>query len=111
MNHQVITHDVEPLSNLDLLVGMISKTADEEQFGALRPVSTRLPLLTVVSLDALAAHSGQSRNKIISKALDAALEMLWNELPPVERATIEAHRSMLLTKALNDLSSVESGTV
>lgn len=109
MNHQVITHDVEPPSSLDMFVGMVSKTADEQGVGWTKPVSLRLPILTVVSFDALAAHSGQSRNKLMAKALEAALDLLWEQLPAIERATIEAHRGLLLETAVREVEQGRAG--
>lgn len=114
MNHDVISHDVETPTNLDVLVGMVSKTADEHGTGWLKSLTIRCPIVTALTFDALAAHSGQSRNKLAVKALETALDLLWEQLPPIERETIEAHRSLLLTQAVREMEAgkpQESGEV
>lgn len=115
MNHQVTTYDVEAPTNLDLLVGMIRKTADEQSVGWIQSVSVRMPMVAACSIEALAQYSGQSRNKIIVKALDAALDLLWEQLPEDERKEVEKLRSMILEHKLEahqrDASQTESGEV
>lgn len=114
MNHEVITHDVEAPTNLDAFVGMVSKTMTEEGTGWIKAFSIRCPMVLALTFEALAAHSGQSRNKLIVKALEAAVDMLWEQLPAIERETIEAHRSLLLTQAIREMDAgkpQESGSI
>lgn len=96
MNHQVITYDTEAPSNLDLLVGIIRKTANESQFGWIQSISIRMPVVLGATFDALSQFSGQSRNKLLVKALEAAVDMLWEQMPEAERVEIEAIRAKII---------------
>lgn len=110
MNHQIITHDVEPPTSLDMLIGMVSKTANEDGFGWVQSISIRMPMHLACTVDALAQHSGQSRNKLMVKCMEVALDALWQELPQSEREAIEAVRGQLLGQKLKDKDG-ESGEV
>lgn len=102
MNHEIITHDVEPPSNLEMFVGMVSKTADEQASGWLKSITIRMPMVTALTFEAIASYSGQSRNKLMVKALETALDLLWEQLPEVERAELEHRRSDLLAQAMSE---------
>lgn len=96
MNHEIISFDSEVPSNLDVLVGMVSKTASEEHFGWLQSISIRMPMSIACTFDALSQHSGQSRNKLIVKSLQVALDQLWENMPEDERIHLEGLRAKLM---------------
>lgn len=110
MNHSIESYDVEVPTPLDILVGMVSKTANEENIGWLQSFSVRCPMAEACLLDALAAHSGQSRNKIVVQIIKTGLDALWTNLPPAEREQINAIQAKLLGERL-EARSGESGEV
>lgn len=110
MNHEVISWDTEPPSNLDILVGMVRKTADEQASGWLQSVTIRMPMTLACFLEALAKHSGHSRNKIMVKALEASLDAVLEQLPEEERAEIHQICADLVGERLKDKNH-ESGEI
>lgn len=106
MKHEIESFDVEPPTHMDILVGMIRKTSHEEAFGWLSSTTVRMPIVTACTIDAMAQYSGQSRNKIMVKALEAALDQVWEQLPEKEREELEEVRSKLLTERI---ASFEKG--
>jgi hypothetical protein len=114
MKHEIESFDVETPSHLDLLVGMIRKTADEKQIGWLSSITIRMPMVLTCTIEALAQYSGQSRNKLIVKALETAVDQVWEQLPEQERDDIERIRSEILTQriaALKEGQKAESGEI
>ena len=98
MNHEVISFDSEAPTTLDTLIGMVSKTADENASGYLRTLSVRMPSIVASRIEGLTSHSGQSRNKIAVKLIEVGLEALWNELPSEEREVIEQKSNQFLSQ-------------
>lgn len=114
MNHQVVSYDVEPPSNLEMFVGMITKTADEQKTGWLQSISIRMPINLACTIDALAQYSGHSRNKLIVKALEAAVDQMFEQIPGTEREEIEMIRAEILGKRIAEWEAgakTESGEV
>jgi len=100
MNHQVISHDSEPPTSLEMFVGLVRKTATESGFGWVNAISIRMPMVMACSFEAISQYSGKSRNQLIVKALEVSLDSLWEQLPDEERDQIEAIRSRLLEEKL-----------
>lgn len=100
MKHQIESFDVEIPTNLDVLVGMIRKTADEQAIGWLQSITIRMPMVLATTVEAVASYSGQSRNKLIVKALEAAFDQVWEQLPEEERAKVEELRCAILAEKL-----------
>lgn len=100
MKHEIESFDVEAPTNLDMLVGMIRKTADERQLGWIQSISIRMPVVLASTIDALAQYSAQSRNKLIVKALETAFDQVWEQLPDQERTDIERIRSEFLSSKI-----------
>ena len=113
MKHQIESFDVELPTNLDMLVGMVRKTADEQSSAWLQSITIRMPMVVFTTLEALATYSGQSRNKLIVKSLESAFDHIWEQLPEDERMEIESLRSTILTQKMEqhqkDPSKTESG--
>lgn len=100
MNHSVEHYDTETESPVDVLLGMVSKTADEKYSGMAKTCTIRLPIHEACLLDALAAHSGQSRNKIGTQVIKAGLWALWQQYPSAERQEVEQLAGGLISKAI-----------
>lgn len=115
MNHQVTSYDSEVPSNFALFVGMISKTADEQAVGWLQTISIRMPMVLGCTFEALAQYSSKSRNRLIVKALEAAVDLLFEEMSEEEVKEVEELRSKILTQRLGELemnkAAAESGEV
>lgn len=101
MKHTTEHFDVEAPSHLDMLVGMVRKTSDEGYTGWLQSMSVRMPMVLFCTMEALAQYSGQPRSKIVIKALEAAFDQVWEQLPEEERKEIEKLRSVILTHKMS----------
>lgn len=71
----------EEITRLDAAVSLFAKTLTMQEVGVNLPVTARLPLFTFAEVEAFAAHSGQSRNRVICELLAVGLECVRNELP------------------------------
>ena len=114
MNHQVTSYDSEAPSNLSLFVGMVSKTADEQAVAWLQTISIRMPMVLGCTFDALAQFSGKSRNKLMVKALEAAVDMLFEQMSEEEVIEVEHIRGNLIAQRLAETElckTSESGEV
>lgn len=114
MKHQIESFDVEAPTHLDQLVGLVRKTATETNIGWLQSITIRMPIVLGCTIDALAQYSSQSRNKLIVKALETALDQVWEQLPESERVDIERIRSEILGEKVASLEKgdkPESGEV
>ena len=110
MKHDYITHDSEPPTPLDVLVGMVSKTIEDEYVGAVQAFSIRMELVDACTLEALAAYSGQSRNKIACQLVKAGLHELWQRIGDDERAEIERTTGSMIRQRF-EAGTTESGKV
>lgn len=110
MNHNVETYDVETQTPLDILLGMVSKSLEETEIGCLLSLTIRTPISEACFIDALAAHSGQSRNKIAVQIIKTGLHALWQELPDDERRELELAAGKLVRERLR-ARQTESGEV
>lgn len=110
MNHTLKTPDSEAPSSRDAFLGMVSRIADESYTGATQTISCRLPVHLACMFEAMSKYSGKSRNRLIVKALEMALEELWSELPEVERQELESLRGEFVAEKLA-AANVESGSL
>jgi hypothetical protein len=65
-----------PPSKAEMAASVIAKTGKHDARGELVPTSLRIPSWVMCELDAMAAHSGQSRAQIINLVLGAGLEAI-----------------------------------
>lgn len=110
MQHTIETFDVEPPSNLDTFVGMISKTADEQHLALIQAFSIRVPVSIACMFDAMAEYSGKSRNRLVVKALEVALDSLLSSLPEADCEAVNEIYRRRLGEALQATDN-ESGEV
>lgn len=97
------THDQKPAwhdpdydeapTKMDLLVGLVSKSAKSEGIGSVHPISVRIPTIPFTTIQAISKHSGMSMNKTIVSLLDAALDEMWSQLPQDDQDAIQQLRS------------------
>ena len=90
------------VSKLDLAVGLFSRNATAEVSGLVRTTSLRIPLTEFAQIDALAQHSGVSRNKVICTLLDLALPDVLANLPKVDAKSIDKLSVKLLQKLMQE---------
>ena len=76
-------------TKLEMAVGLFSHTATSETAGAVRSTSLRIPISEFAHIEAIAQHSGVSRNKVICTLLDLALPEILSNLPKTDRKTID----------------------
>lgn len=108
MKHDYVTHDSEPPTPLDVLVGMVSKTMEDEYIGAMQAFTIRMELVDACTLEALAAYSGQSRNKIACQLIKSGLHELWQRIGDDERAEIERTTGALIRQRV-EAGATENG--
>ena len=80
-------------TKLDVLVGLVSKTAKSETIGSVHPISVRIPTIPFTTIQAISKHSGMSMNKTITSLLDAALDEMWQQLPQDDQDAIQHLRA------------------
>ncbi len=90
MKHEIESLDNEVPTNRESFLAMVSKTGDEAQHGWIHAFSVRAPMTLAMQFEAMAQHSGKSRNLLIVKALQVAVDELWQELPQDDCEAIEA---------------------
>ena len=84
----MLEQQYEP-TKLEMAVGLFSKTATSETAGAVRSTSLRIPISEFAAIEAIAQHSGVSRNKVICTLIDLALPEILANLPKADRKTID----------------------
>ena len=102
MNTAVVT-------KAELAASVIAKMGKHDTRGELVPTSLRLPSWVMCELDAMAAHSGQSRAQIINLVLGAGLEAIKVHLDSalVQELDHLSDASLLATRAQgNNVSGV-----
>jgi transaldolase len=96
------THDQAPLrdpqydeapTKMDLLVGLVSKSAKSEMHGSVHPISVRIPTIPFTTIQAISKHSGMSMNKTIVSLLEAALDEMWVQLAQDDQDALQQLRS------------------
>lgn len=70
----------EEITKLDMVVALLEKTGKSEASTSVHPISVRIPTFDYANIEAMAQHSGLSRNKIICQLLDLALSEVWTAL-------------------------------
>lgn len=80
-------------TKMDMLIGLVSKSAKSETFGSVHPISVRIPTIPFTTIQAISKHSGMSMNKTIVSLLDAALDEMWSQLPQDDQDTIQTLRA------------------
>ena len=69
-------------SKAEHAAAVLSKSADTFIKGELVPTSLRVPAWIMAKLDALATHSGKSRNYVVNLVLDAGLDSILSNFEP-----------------------------
>lgn len=73
-------HYPEDLTKLDMVLALLQKTGKSESQTAVQALSIRIPVFDYANIEAMAVHSGLSRNKIICQLIDLALTEVWRGL-------------------------------
>lgn len=90
-----ISHEESP-TKMEMLVGLVSKTAKSDAMGSVHPISVRIPTVPFSTIQAISKHSGMSMNKTIVWLLDAALDEVLKQLPKDDLEQIEGLRDEIL---------------
>lgn len=88
----ILQYDEMP-TKMEMLVGLVSKSAKSEAYGSVHPISVRIPTIPFTTIQAISQHSRLSMNKVIVSLLDAALDELWNQLDEQDQDEISRLRS------------------
>lgn len=70
----------DEITKLDLVLALLQKTGKSEGHTAVHALSVRIPTFDYANIEAMAQHSGLSRNKIVCQLLDLALSEVWKGL-------------------------------
>jgi hypothetical protein len=73
-------HYPNEITKLDLLLVLLEKRGNSEMMTSLHPISVRIPIFDYANIEAMAQHSGCSRNKIIIQLIEFALAEVWSGL-------------------------------
>lgn len=106
-----IQFDSEEPDAFAMLEAMVTKTGNVEGTGTLHSVSIRLPTVEFVTVEALARHSGQSRNKIVVQMIKACIERLNAEMSNDDLEAVQSIRSDLFGQFGNGDFPFESGSL
>jgi hypothetical protein len=75
-----LPYNGDEVTNLDVLVSLLEKTGSSETQTSVHALSVRLPTFDFATIEAMAEHSGHSRNKIICQLITVALSEVWSAL-------------------------------
>ena len=103
-----LTYDSDEVTKLDILMAMIEGSGDVEYQGAVKTVSVRMELFELANVDALAQLAGKSRNVMINRLIEAALEMVWSTASKATQKQISAARKEHM-QALLETAESSSG--
>lgn len=84
----VDTDNDESPSKLDILVSLISKNGTTSSRGGVVPITCRMPLHQMCWLQAVAAHTGMSVNKVIVEILEVGIEAALRAVPKTDLRAI-----------------------
>jgi len=87
-------------SKLDMALALFQRTGTSEGVGSVHALSVRIPTIEYASIEALAKHSGLSRNKVIVELLGVALDEVWQGLNEDDRHDLVRVRSDVLETLL-----------
>lgn len=90
----------EQPSKLDMALALFQRTGSSEGVGSVHGLTVRIPTIEYCSIEALAKHSGLSRNKVIVELLGVALDEVWQGLNPDDRHDLVRIRSEVLDTIL-----------
>lgn len=90
------TDDGDEITDLEFLVGLVEKTARMDIAQAEKSFTVRLALNTAAQIDAMAQHSGQTRNLLCAEFLEFAVSEVSAKLSPKARKEIRGIQARLL---------------
>jgi len=91
----LFTHEGMP-TELAQTVSLFSKSGQQEEVGAAKSITTRMPVLVYASIKAISEHSGLSINRVMVQLLRVGLDAVGENLPSEDSAEIDARRRMIL---------------
>lgn len=76
-------------TKLEFAVDLFSHAATSEISAAVRTTSVRIPITDYAEVEAIAQHSGISRNKVICTLIGLAMSQILENLPKSDRKAID----------------------
>lgn len=83
------------VSKIDMLICLLQKTGTSETQTSVHATSVRLPTFDYANVEALAQHSGCSRNKIFCELISLALSEVWSGLDDENSSVINDLRNKI----------------
>lgn len=107
------TYDGEQPTRLDVLLALLQKNGTAESIGSVHALSVRVPTMDFAMIEALAAHSGLSRNKIVCHLLAVALSEVWSGLDLESQAAVQKLNSVIARQLILslDLGQADKGEI
>jgi len=96
-----------PTSSLDRLVAELDHTLKVSYVGRLFPLSARLKPDTFAYLEAMALHSGISRNQIVNRLLDVGIDTTMKALPQDLVEKLNRRASEVLAASVKSDSGID----
>lgn len=92
----------DELTKLDLLLALLEKNGTSETMTSVHPISVRIPTFDYANIEAMAQHSGVSRNKIIVQLIEFALSEVWAGLNEENASAINKLRVSIYENMTRD---------
>lgn len=99
-------HELNP-TELQQLVGLISKTVKISEIQPAWPLTLRVPFTEYAQVRALADYSGRSINQLLTHLLRVGLNALYGALPVEDQLGLDLVRS----EVVKELVKSKGGTV
>ena len=99
----------EEITDLDHLVGLVEKTACIERFGSERTFTIRMPDMTAALIDAMAEHSGVTRNLLCVQMLEFASGEVFEHLSKKTKAAVNNARDGIVSKWVEEIEAAKGG--
>lgn len=97
-------HDIP--SEVEIVAGLVSGTAQTETINAVRSVSYRVPIHLLARIDAMAELAGKSRNAMLNAVVSAGLDEVEKVLPSDVLANVQERSWNNLQALIGDTESL-----
>ena len=85
-------------TELEQAVGLFSKRAQQDEMGAAKSMTVRVPWIVYASIKALSDHSGLSVNRVAVQLFRTGLEVVGENLPDEDAHQVESLRAAILAE-------------
>jgi hypothetical protein len=95
----------DEVSKMDLLMSLFHNKGSSEFSGVVKSLTVRIPIGDFSSIEAFSRHTGMSKNKVIVRLLEVALDSCIKGLDSKNRAEFDQLQSQVLNEMQNECYS------